>query len=225
MEWNGLTRLSQDYCTQTLTERQSQMSGQYKVQTPGFRWCESANNYAQLMSEPAHYYKVYRNGCFMDADSDLRFSDLTNKRYIHQLFARPYMGSFMGAGQRSLGNKNLESELIYGLDTRGYPRRACDVLSGVSIDAAPWQCLPEFGNPQRVEHIIEPWVRGGDHTRDYVRRINYERQCLNRKNNRLINGAVYPQLLERDLVPDPANTDQEFFRGECHKRSRPHNRT
>lgn len=185
MEWNKLTRLSQDICAQTLEEKQSQLPGLYHVQEPGFRWCESERDYAQYMSEPAHEYKVYRNACKINNDSDLRFSALTNKRYLHQLFTRPYLGSYMGAGQASLNNKDLETELIYGLDTRGGPRKACDVLAGVSINR--FDCLPEFGNPQRVQHIIEPWVRGGDNTRDYVRRINYQRRCMNRKNNMIIN--------------------------------------
>ena len=185
MQWNGLTRLNHDICAQTLDENQSQQPGLYRVQTPGYRWCESSNNYSMLMSEPAHQYKQYRNGCTIDKDSNLRYSSLTDKRYIHQLFTRPYLGSFQGAGQRSLDNKNLESELIYGLDTRGVPRKACDVTAGVSIDR--FWCLPDYGNPQRVQHVVEPWIRGGDHTRDYVRRVNYEKQCLNRKNNELIN--------------------------------------
>lgn len=191
MEWHKLTRLNQDICAQTLDQKQSQLPGLYKIQTPGFRWCESEKNYSMLMSEPTHYYKQYRNGCTVNTDSELRYAPLTDKRYIHQLFTRPYLGSFQGAGQRSMNNKDVETELIYGLDTRGVPRKACDVLAGVSIDR--FWCLPDYGNPQRVQHVIEPWVRGGDHTRDYVRRVNYEKQCLNRKNNRLINDTKKSQ--------------------------------
>ena len=185
MEWNQLTRLSQDICAQTLEEKQSQLPGLNRVQTPGYRWCESSNNYAHLMSEPAHYYKVYRNGCTVDNDSSLRYGTLTDMRYIHQLYTRPYLGSFMGAGQNTADFKPLETQLLQGLDTRGYVQKACDVSAGVSIDR--FECLPEYGNPQRVQHVVEPWVRGGDHTRDYVRRIDYERQCYNRRNNKLIN--------------------------------------
>jgi len=191
MEWHNLTRLNQDICAQTLDQKQSQLPGLYQVQTPGFRWCETQKNYSKLMSEPAHEYKQYRNACKIEEDSDLRFSTLTDKRYIHQLFTRPYLGNFMGAGQRSLNNKDVESELIYGLDTRGVPRKACDVLAGVSINR--FQCLPDYGNPQKVEHVVEPWIRGGDNTRDYVRRVNYEKHCLNRKNNMLINDTKKSQ--------------------------------
>jgi hypothetical protein len=90
----------------------------------------------------------------------------------------------MGAGQRGTTNKDVETELICGLDTRGGPRRACDVLSGVSIDR--FQCLPEYGNPQRVEHVVPVWIRGGENTRDYVRRVNFEAKMKNRRNNEAI---------------------------------------
>ena len=189
MEWNHLSRLSQDVCAQTLEESQAQQSGLYQVQTPGYRWCESSGTYAQMMSEPAHYYRPIRNACVIEDDSNLRFSNLTDKRYIHQLYTRPYLGAYMGAGQRSITNKDLETELTYGLETRQYPRKACDVLAGVSIDR--FECLPEYGNPQRVQHVVEKWVRGGDNTRDHVRRINYEKKCMNRKNNQLINNTRY----------------------------------
>jgi len=184
MAWNNLTRLTEDICALKLKEQQSSKSGDYRISTPGYRWCESAKNYSLLMSEPAHYYKVYNNSCVVDTGTTLRNAEVTNPRYKHQLFARPYAGSYMGAGQNTAENKDTETQLIYGLDTRGGPRKACDVLSGVSIDR--FECLPEYGNPQRVEHIVPQWIRGGDNTRDYVRRVNYEKHQLNKRNNKAI---------------------------------------
>ena len=182
-EWNNLSRLREDVCAQTLSEKQSQMSGLYRIQTPGYRWCESQKSYSMNMAEPAHEYKQYRNGCTIDVDSNLRYNSLTNLRTINQLYTRPYLGNFMAAGQRSLGFKDVESELIMGLDTRGIPRKACDVLSCVCIDR--FNCLPEYGNPQKAEHIIEPGVHGGDATRDYVRRVNYENKHRNDLNSNI----------------------------------------
>jgi hypothetical protein len=184
-QWDDQTRLRYDACARKIYDRQSMGTGQYIAGTPGYRWCESQQQYATLMTEPTHYQKVYQNSCQIETDSDLRFAPLTDPRLLHPLFARPYLGSYMGAGQRSLGNKDLETELTYGLDTRGGPRRACDVLSGVSIDR--FQCLPEHGNPQRVQHVVEPWIRGGDNTRDYVRRVNYEAKCLNARTGAIAN--------------------------------------
>jgi hypothetical protein len=160
-----------------------------KTDSVGYRWQETPEQYAELNSEPMHYPKQYYNASAVKEENSLIYAPLTNMRYINQLLHRPYLGAFMGVGQPSAHNKDTESELLMGLDTRGGPRRACDVLSGVSIDR--FFCLPEYGNPQRVQHIVPPWIRGGDNTRDYVRRVNYEAKCLNRKNNRIIHGQLH----------------------------------
>jgi hypothetical protein len=183
--WNDQTRLRYDACARHAYDEQSKGTGVYSTEEPGWRWCESEAEYARNMCEPAHYQKVYRNGCKINDESTLIHSVLTDPRLIHQHYTRPYLGAYMGAGQNSDGQKDIESELLHGLDTRGGTRKACDVLSGVSIDR--FECLPEYGNPQRAQHIIEPWIRGGDNTRDYVRRINYELRLKNAKNNKVIN--------------------------------------
>lgn len=184
-KWNDQTRLRYDQCARRAYDQESAKTGEYQITAPGFKWCEQQSEYANNMCEPIHQQKQYRSGCHVDKDSQLRYAELTDKRYIHQLWTRPYAGAFMGAGQRSLSNKNVESELIMGLDTRGGVRRACDVLSEVSIDR--FHSLPEYGNPQRVQHVVESWIRGGENTRDYVRRVNYEAKLLNKKNNSVIN--------------------------------------
>lgn len=184
-KWNDQTRLKYDTCARKAYDRESKGSGRYMVEEPGWRWCESTQQYSRNMCEPFHYQKVYRNGCKVDNESDLIHAPLTDPRLIHQLYTRPYLGAYLGAGQASTNHKDTESELIHGLDTRGGPRKACDVTAGVSIDR--FECLPEYGNPQRVQHVVEPWTRGGANTRDYVRRINYELRLKNAKNNKVIN--------------------------------------
>jgi hypothetical protein len=183
--WNDQTRLRYDSCARHAYDQQSKGSGRYNTGAPGWRWCETGTEYSRNMCEPFHYQKVYRNGCKVDNESELMHAPLSDPRLINQLYARPYRGSYMGAGQASATNKNTESELFHGVDTRGGPRKACDVLSGVSIDR--FECLPEYGNPQRVQHVVEPWIRGGDNTRDHVRRVNYERRLKNSRNNKEIN--------------------------------------
>ncbi len=183
--WDDLTRLSHDPCARKAYDRQSMGTGEYQANAQGFRWCETPEQYSLNMTEPMHYQKVYRNGCAVDYESELRLASLTNPRLRQPLHTRPYAGSYMGAGQRSLGHKDLETELLCGLVTHSY--KACKPRE--SVDR--FQCLPEFGNPQRVQHIVEPWVRGGDNTRDYVRRINYEAKYLNSKNNKMLNGMLH----------------------------------
>ena len=188
-EWNKLTSLRQDVCAQTLEENQSQMPGIYSTKNHYLdRWCEGPVKYANMMSEPMHWQKDYRNACSVDADSHLRYSDLTNMRYINQLSTRPYVGNpAMQAGNRSLCNKDLETQLLTGYTATTF--KSTEPTSGVTIDR--FECLPEFGNPQRVQHTVEPWVRGGDQTRDYVRRVDWERYCMNKGNNKAINPQDY----------------------------------
>lgn len=182
--WDDQTRLLYDSCARHAYDQQSKGSGHYVTGSPGWRWCETGAEYSRNMCEPVHYQKVYRNGCKVEHESELIHAPLTDPRVINQVFTRPYLGSYEGAGRSSRGHKDIESQLFHGLDTRGGPRKACDVLAGVSIDR--FECLPEYGNPQRVQHVVEPWIRGGDNTRDYVRRINYESRLKNADNNKTI---------------------------------------
>jgi hypothetical protein len=115
---------------------------------------------------------------------------LSNLREINQLFTRPYAGFYSGPGMRSLDNKDLETSLQQGLLTN-LRQKPCEVTRGTTLFR--YQCLPEFGNPQRAQHIIPPpveiggWIRGGDNTRDYVRRVDYQKRCLNKENGNIVN--------------------------------------
>ena len=70
--------------------------------------------------------------------------------------------------------------------------KQCGRTGGKDITSYAMNYLPCFGNPQRVEHVVEPspdiggWIRGGDNTRDLVRRINYKNRCLNQKNTEIL---------------------------------------
>jgi hypothetical protein len=183
--WDDQTRLKFDPCALRQADKQSMEPVTFQTDAIGFRWCESPAAYAAVNSAIAHYPKQYRNACVAPQETKLIHAELTNPRFKQQLLTRPYLGAYMGAGQATKNNKDVETELITGLDTRGGPRRACDVLSGVSIDR--FNCLPEYGNPQRVEHVVPEWIRGGENTRDYVRRVNYEAKMKNRRNNAAIN--------------------------------------
>ena len=188
--WNYEGRVDRDCCAVTLDEKEAQRPGFYQLS--GYDpYCDSACNYADRMSEIMHFQKQYRNAyCYVDNDSDLRYSELSNLREINQLFTRPYKGQFMGAGTRSLDNKDIESALQQGILTN-LREKPCEVTRETTFYR--YQCLPEFGNPQREKHIIPPpvsvggWIRGGDNTRDHVRIVDYHRRCLNKVNNLAVN--------------------------------------
>ena len=57
--WNNIANVREDLCAQSLDEYRSQIPGCY---TDNFyRWCETQQEYANLMTEPAQFYKPYRN--------------------------------------------------------------------------------------------------------------------------------------------------------------------
>jgi hypothetical protein len=109
-------------------------------------------------------------------------SALTNTRERHQLWTRPYLGSYRGAGMNSVEDDNvaLESILLQGSATK-LRNKTNEPIQGAPLGR--FECLPEFGNPQRSQYIIPPqiceggWIRGGADTRDYVRRVDYFRRC------------------------------------------------
>lgn len=203
--WDYEDRLKRDCCAVTLDEKESQRPGYYQLS--GYDpHRQNADNYANRMNEIMHFQKVYNDPYhYVDDESDLTHAELSNLREINQLFTRPYAGFFMGPGMPSLDNKDLESALQQGLLTN-LRQKPCEVTRGTTFYR--YQCLPEFGNPQRTQHIIPPvpevggWIRSGDATRDYVRRVDYQRRCLNKVNGNIVN-KVPKCALGTPSIPAP----------------------
>jgi hypothetical protein len=173
--WDSLTRIGQDKGFIKVDEAQSRAVGEYAADAVGTHQCETLSEYTSYVQQPGHMYKQFRSACRVDGETQLRNSELTNPRLLHSLATRPYNGSFRGPGTRpdeTLIDK--ETSLIFSADSREGLR---NVRTSLSADAAPWWILPLYGHPQRERHIIPPagWVRGGQNTRDDVRRVDYEK--------------------------------------------------
>jgi len=116
-------------------------------------------------------------GVYVDTESNLKQSSMTNPKVKQQLSVRPFKGwPYMGAGETHILDPNLYSRLSSGTDTR--VKKAVDSLAGASIDRfiplVP--CLAD--NVQKPEHIIpEYWVRGGESSRAYIQNIDYYKMC------------------------------------------------
>lgn len=182
--WNQLDNLREDRCAQSIQEYESRGPGCYETWN-FYRWSTTPQQYASYMQEVGHQQKVYGDACSVDAESDLRFAPLTNMREIDQLYTTPYQTvPYMGAGSGTF-KVDLESELQQGQTTTSFA--ACDSTSSQTIDR--FTCLPSWGNPQRIEHIIFPGPVGnvqGLPTRDFVRAVNYNKYCQNQLNNALL---------------------------------------
>ena len=159
-------RLMYDCCATHVSRNQREKPGHITLATPGYRRCETQNQYSHQMSEPYHQHKQYRSACYVNDETTLQHANPTNQRYIHQLASRPYLGQFQGAGQPCpYQMKDTESMLMTGFTTTDF--RPCEHHTEATLNR--FEHLPNYGNPQRVQHVVEPWTRGGNHTRDYVR--------------------------------------------------------
>jgi|694.fasta_scaffold00943_21 hypothetical protein len=167
MQLHGKTSLKEDDCYIQLRQYQSSNPGTYKLSTPGFKPTQSVKHYSNELTDLAHYPKPYANHYkYSTLESQLQQSALTQFRQNKQLFSRPYLGAYMGVGQNTANNKDLESELLTGEIAK---ISRANNLAGITIDRFSY--LPECNYPQRVQHIIHPTVvRGGEATRDFVRR-------------------------------------------------------
>lgn len=172
--WRNKTNVFDDKCAVNIRTRQSTDTGDYQVDN-FYRRCGQPVMTECLTDQTFTFPKVYGfDQCNMDQDSILRYAPLTNLNNIYTLNTRPYVAPpYKGPGANSLHLKDLESSLIHQQNT--YIGKAMEPTQEQYIDR--FQYLPEYGNPQRVQHTIEPWTRGGILSRELVRRLSYDDYC------------------------------------------------
>ncbi len=118
-------------------------------------------------------------GCVVDNYSALRNdpSQLTRDRCRIQLFSR----IFQGCPNLKPGvvNPDKEMPLVQGTGSSTYEgvtfpcKKTITELTTRKFDPLT-ECAKEV---QKPEHIVEPWVRGGDDTRNYVKRQELLTKC------------------------------------------------
>ena len=125
-------------------------------------------------------------GCLVDNDSELRFHDATQLRYINQL---PNLNN---AGFFGRGDHNVDDESIIQSGNITRVDRPCNVLSGVTIDNLQPALFPmndrlksEVQNNIHIipEDSMTSWVRGGLPSRQIARNVDYINRCEDLKNN------------------------------------------
>ena len=125
---------------------------------------------------------IGEKGCLVENDSQLRFSGLTNKKYINQ-FRNMQNQGFFGKGSYAVDTESiLRDSQITRVD------RPCNVLSGSST--LPFSITPmikklenEVQNPKNIipEDSMESWIRGGIPSRQIARNIDYLKRCNEKK--------------------------------------------
>jgi len=118
------------------------------------------------------------NGCEVDKDSEARFSELTDKRYIRQL-PQLHNNGFFGKGAHDV---DTESVIQSGNFTT--VQKPCGPLSGSST--LPYSITPLIPQLQTevqdTKHIIpedsmNSWIRGGLPSRQIARNADYLDRC------------------------------------------------
>jgi hypothetical protein len=119
------------------------------------------------------------DGCVVDKYSELRNdpAQLTRDRCRTQLFSRIFQGCPNLRG--GVVNPDDEMPILQGTGSRDFDgylfmcKRSLTELE--TYHPIPLlDCVKEVQNPV---HCVESWVRGGDPTRDYIRRQEFLQQC------------------------------------------------
>jgi len=193
MNLYNLGRIRDDRCYNTARTFQSYSICDYNTTAYKDCACGGQNVIDIAVAEPTLQFRdgygwTSVDGCNVDVDSSLRNAhNLTNMRYIQQLYTPPYKTvPYMGRGP--LADAALEIILQSGEDTS--QKKQCNTLSGVYIDRfVPLvPCLEQ--NIQNPVHLVEEvasrdWIRGGIPSRDIVRNTDYLKKCGYKYNGKL----------------------------------------
>jgi len=120
----------------------------------------------------------YTEGCVVDNDSELRNDParLTRDRCRLQLFTRIFTGC--PNLRPGVGDPNTELDILAGSssdDLSAFASCKREITELQTYYPTPMlECIKEVQDPK---HIVEPWVRGGDNTRDFIRRQEFLKQC------------------------------------------------
>jgi len=175
--FNNQTRRNMEGCFIAYKDKQDAKYSSYS--TTNYYSDNDRKNYLNTLEHPGMVADKNKDGYgnYVDTETNLKQSSLTNQKGKQQLSVRPFKGwPYMGAGETHIVNPNLYSKLSSGTDTR--VKKAANTLAGVSEDRfiplVP--CLAD--NVQNTKHIIpQYWVRGGESSRAYIQNIDYYKMC------------------------------------------------
>lgn len=118
-------------------------------------------------------------GCVVDSYSALRNDprQMTRDRCRIQLFERVFQG--VPNLKPGVVNPDVEMPLVQGTSSttlEGVQYRCKKaIMEQPTYQFVPLlDCMKDIQDPV---HIVEPWVRGGDDTRSYVRRMEFMKAC------------------------------------------------
>uniref|UniRef100_A0A6C0KZT8 Uncharacterized protein n=1 Tax=viral metagenome TaxID=1070528 RepID=A0A6C0KZT8_9ZZZZ len=179
--------LNSDPAVVNMEIKQSEGSGNYILDNMYGCDCGLETARELQLSQPSVNFTggkgwIGESGCLVEKDSDLRFKESTNKRYINQLNNLTNQGFF------GKGSYNVDVESIIRDSDSTKISRSCNVLSGsstydLSITPMIERLEKEVQNPQTIipEDSMDSWVRGGLPSRQIVRNLEYMKRCQEKK--------------------------------------------
>jgi len=143
-----------------------------KCEEPNVRMPSSYLEHENLRGRPGYGLS---DPCLIDIYNNLVKNNelMTHDRCKIQIYERLFSAcpSFKNTG----GDINKELDIIAGTDTNPY-RCKKTIMEQSTYKFIPMiDCVKEVQNP---DHIVPNWIRGGEDTRSYINRVNFnKKQC------------------------------------------------
>ena len=153
-------------------EEQGMNAGDYNLQS--FQpLCDKL--YSDIMGENVGVFNTGKgaNYCDITNKADIGNPIATNKRYLNHLNAR----YSLGPAYQAPGNINNNSNAV---DISSYLRNGVATTTYKPLErtlpkfSCRFETLPDHGNPQRIENVMQPWGGvTGEATRNEARKLVY----------------------------------------------------
>jgi hypothetical protein len=177
--FDSATGICTDTCWKNAKELHNNQIADYNLYQNNFVNCEYPNvrmtdmylNHPNLRGRPG---VGLSDDCLIDNYSSLRNdpASLTHDRCKIQLFNR----IFTGGPNLRCGNKNpaAELELLEGADTNPFRCKKAIMEEEMNNFIPLLDCMKDIQDPK---HIIPVWTNGGEDTRSYVNRAEFNKHC------------------------------------------------
>ncbi len=100
---------------------------------------------------------------------------LTHDKCQTQIFERIFTACPLLKG--STGDIEKELDILSGNDTNMYKCKKNIMEKQLNNTYPLLDCLKEF---QKPENIVPEWTNGGEDTRSYINRVNFNKKCFNK---------------------------------------------
>lgn len=177
--FDSSTSICSDTCWKNAKELHNKQMADYAIYPNNLVDCEYPNvrmsdmylNHPNLRGRPGY---GLADDCLIDNYSSLRNdpSAMTQDRCRTQLFQRIFTaGPNLRCG---VGNVGQELELLEGSDTNPFKCKKILMEEEMNNFIPLLDCMKDIQDPK---HIIPIWTNGGEDTRSYVNRAEFNKNC------------------------------------------------